>query len=112
MSEENFLKGNYGQAYETYCSQVRRIIPSFRSYKKNQNPFSLKKIIFKENDSVFNMLMMFLLVLLYKERVFAGRIDNPILYIIPGGVLIIAYVIVKIIKKKSSRQEREDTTRE
>jgi protein-S-isoprenylcysteine O-methyltransferase Ste14 len=104
LSEEEYLKGKYGQEYESYCTQVRRIIPTFKGYKRNRNPFNLKKIIFKENDSIFNMLMMFLLVLLYKERIFNGRISRPLDYIIPGGVLIIAYVIVKVIKKKSSRQ--------
>jgi protein-S-isoprenylcysteine O-methyltransferase Ste14 len=103
LAEEEYLKGKYGQEYESYRSQVRRIIPTFGNYKKNRNPFSLKKIIFKENDSIFNMLMMFLLVLLYKERIFKGRISHPLDYIIPAGVLIIAYIIVKIIKKRSSR---------
>lgn len=100
LSEENFLKKKYNKSYETYCSQIKRIIPTFKYYKKNQNPFSIKKVIFRENDSVFNMLMMFLLVLLYKERVFNGRIDSPIIYIIPAGVLIAVYVLVKIIKKR------------
>jgi len=100
LSEENFLKEKYGESYETYCRQVRRIMPTFKNYKGNQNPFSLKKVLFKENDSIFNMLMMFLLVLLYKEWRFNGRIDQPILYIIPGGILIALYVIVKIIKKR------------
>ncbi|MGD2086995.1 MAG: isoprenylcysteine carboxylmethyltransferase family protein [Candidatus Aminicenantes bacterium] len=100
LSEESFLKEKYAEPYESYCSQVRCILPTFKNYKGNQNPFSLKKVIFKENDSIFNMLMMFLLVLLYKEWRFTGRIVQPILYIIPGGILIIVYVIIKILKKK------------
>ena len=104
LSEENFLKQKYGESYETYCSQVRRILPTFKNYKGNQNPFSIKKVIFKENDSIFNMLMMLLLVLLYKERIFSGQIFRPILYIIPGGALVTLYVIIKIIKKKKKRE--------
>lgn len=102
LSEENFLKQKYGESYETYCSQVRRILPTFKNYKWNQNPFSLKKVIFKENDSIFNMLMMLLLVLLYKERIFSGQIFQPILYIIPGGILVTLYVMIKIIKKRGT----------
>ncbi|NIM16668.1 MAG: hypothetical protein GTO45_32180 [Candidatus Aminicenantes bacterium] len=118
LAEEEYLKGKYGQEYESYCTQVRRIIPTFRNYKKNQNPFSLKKIIFKENDSIFNMLMMFLLVLLYKERIFNGRISRPLDYIIPAGILIVIYIIVKIIKKRGTAKhlqcgkKRQDTRRE
>jgi protein-S-isoprenylcysteine O-methyltransferase Ste14 len=100
LSEENFLKEKYGEPYEAYCRQVRRVMPTFKNYKGNQNPFSLKKVILKENDSIFNMLMMFLLVTLYKEWRFTGRINQPILYIIPGGILMVLYIIVKIIKKK------------
>ncbi len=100
LSEESFLKEKYGESYEAYCRQVKRIIPTFKNYKRNRNPFSLKKVILKENDSIFNMLMMFLLVLLYKEWRFNGRIDQPILYIIPGGILMVLYVIVKIIKRR------------
>jgi protein-S-isoprenylcysteine O-methyltransferase Ste14 len=100
LAEENFLKEKYGLEYEIYCQKVKRIIPTFRGYKKNQIPFNLKKVIFKENDSVFNMVVMYLLVLLYKEKVFAGTIRDPFLYIIPGVILIIGYIIVKIVKKK------------
>jgi len=100
LSEENFLIETYGKDYEAYCTRVRRIIPTFKDYKKNQNPFNLRKVIFKENDSVFNMLVMYVLVLLYKERVFTGSIGEPFYYIIPGVVLITGYVIIKIIKKK------------
>lgn len=102
LSEEDFLKKKCGESYETYCSQVKRILPTFKNYKGNQNPFSLKRVIFKENDSMFNMLMMFLLVLLYKQRVFSGRIGQPIIYIISGGILIVLYLMIKIIKKRGT----------
>jgi hypothetical protein len=100
LAEESYLREKYGKDYESYCQQVKRIIPTFKGYKKNQIPFNLKKVILKENDSVFNMVVMYLLVLLYKEKVFAGTIRHPFLYIIPGIVLIIGYIIVKIVKKK------------
>jgi protein-S-isoprenylcysteine O-methyltransferase Ste14 len=103
LAEEDFLRGEYGEEYETYCKRVKRIFPTFGGYKKNRNPFNLRKVIFKENDSVFNMLVMYLLVLLYKERVFFGTIGNAPFYIISGVVLIIGYIIVKIIKKSGSR---------
>ena len=102
LSEENFLKQKYGESYETYCSQVKRILPTFKNYKGNQNPFNLKKVILKENDSIFNILMMLLLVLLYKERIFNGQIYQPIFYIIPGGTLVALYVMIKIIKKRGT----------
>ncbi len=99
-AEEDFLKEQCGPAYGNYCRRVRRIIPSGKNYQKNQNPFSPGKVLFEENDSIFNLLMMLLLVFLYKENTLTGTITSPILYIVPGAVLITAYVTLKIIKKK------------
>jgi hypothetical protein len=49
--------------------------------------------------------MMFLLVLLYKERTFSRQIFQPILYIIPGGILAALYVMIKIIKKRGTAKK-------
>lgn len=100
LYEEDFLKIQYGKRYADYCIRVKRIIPFFKRYEKNFNHFDLKKVISKESDSVFNMLLMYLLILAYKEKVFSGSIKNPFLFIIPGVVLILSYIIVKFIKKK------------
>lgn len=100
LCEEDFLRKQYGQEYANYCSRVRRILPVFKNYKKNRNPFDLKKVIFKESDSVFNMLLMFLLILLYKEKVFSGSFGHLGEYAILGGFLIVIYIVIKIIKKR------------
>ena len=100
LAEEYFLRESYGKDYETYCTLARRIIPTFKHYKKNRNSFNLKKVIYKENDSVFNMLMMYLFILLYKERFFTGNIGSPFYYIIAGVVLILCYIMIKVLKKR------------
>ncbi|MDQ1352670.1 MAG: hypothetical protein QG657_2976 [Acidobacteriota bacterium] len=102
LSEEDFLRKGYGKVYEDYCGRVRRVIPVFKKYEKASNLFNLKKVIFKESDSVFNMLVMYLLVLVYKERIFSGAVRHPFSYIIPGVVFVVCYVIVKIVKKRKT----------
>jgi protein-S-isoprenylcysteine O-methyltransferase Ste14 len=102
LAEEHFLKGKYGPEYDDYRRRVKRVAPTFGDYRKNRNPFNLKKVVFKENDSIFNMLIMFALVLLYKEKAFTGGINRPVLYIIPGVILIFLYIIVKVIKKRGA----------
>jgi len=104
LTEENYLKEQYGPQYEEYCRHVNRIIPKFKNYQKNKNEFSLKKVVFKENDSIFNLFIMFLLVLLYKEKVFLGYIENSSLFIIAGSIALASYIILKIVKKRDSRK--------
>lgn len=100
LSEEDFLSREYGKEYQDYCVRMRRVIPVFKNYEKNSNPFALSKVIFKESDSVFNMLAMYLLVLGYKEKAFRGTIKHPFLFIIPGIIFVLSYIIVKVVKKK------------
>jgi protein-S-isoprenylcysteine O-methyltransferase Ste14 len=102
LAEEDYLRKTHGGVYEIYCTEVRRIIPKFKNYKKNQNLFNPKKVIFKENDSLFNMLIMFLLVLIYKEKLLQGKIEQPLCYILLAGILILFYIVIKIIKKRGS----------
>jgi hypothetical protein len=51
------------------------------------------------------MLVMYILVLLTKEKAFTGSISRPFVYIIPGVILMAAYIIVKIIKRRGRRKE-------
>ncbi len=102
LAEENYLRAKYGDAYETYCKRVNRIIPTFKGFRSNENPFNPKKVLFKENDSLFNLLVMYLLVLLYKERFFTGMVQRPWIYIVAGCILVVVYVTVKILKKRGT----------
>jgi len=99
FSEEDYLMEKYGKDIALYFKNVSRIVPNFKNYKKPILKFSLKKVIFNENDSIFNILMMFVLILAYKEMVFYGSIDNFKIYLITGILLVFVYAIIKILKK-------------
>ena len=73
LAEESFLREQHGQAYEDYCRRVRRWLPRFDRHAPPGRPFDLKKVLFKENDSCFNLLLGALLVMAWKERYFSGR---------------------------------------
>ena len=99
LSEEGYLRKKYGKDIDLYFKNVSRIVPNFKNYKKPILKFSLKKIIFNENDSIFNILMMLVLILAYKQTTFYGSIDNLKIYVITGILLIFVYAIIKILKK-------------
>lgn len=99
LSEEGYLMEKYGKDIDLYFKNVSRIVPNFKNYKKPILKFSLKKIIFNENDSIFNILMMLVLILAYKQTTFYGSIDNLKIYVITGILLIFVYAIIKILKK-------------
>ena len=100
LAEENFLKETYGDEYLSYKKIVKSILPRFGNYKKPENKFNKLKVIFKENDSIFNALVIFGIIELYKGYISTGGIVHGKSYSVYFGVLIISYIIIKILKKK------------
>ncbi len=101
LSEEEFLKEKYGIEYSKYCEKVNSIFPGFRDYIKPENKFNRLKVLFKENDSIFNALIIFGIILMYKGYIYSGRVLHGKSFSIYFGVLILFYIIIKIIKKKT-----------
>jgi protein-S-isoprenylcysteine O-methyltransferase Ste14 len=102
LAEETFLQERYGQTYTDYCSRVRRWLPRFVGHIPAQRPFAFKKVIFKENDSCFNLLFAALLLLAYKEYFFLGRISHWPFFSGTAILLILFYAAIKILKKNNA----------
>lgn len=99
--EEEFLKEKFGDKYFEYCKTSGRVVPKFSSFKKPVYRFNLLRVLFSENDSIFNSLFLYFMILLYKEKIFSGEFSNyGVAYIIFGIILIFLYIFVKITKKK------------
>lgn len=95
-SEENYLKGIYGDEYDRYCSRIKSICPKFSEYKKPVLYFNFRKVLFKENDSIFNMSFMFVILLAIREQSFS-KVHTIIIVL-----LVLLYVSIKIWKKRKN----------
>ena len=100
LAEESFLREQHGPEYESYCRRIRRWLPRFDRLAPPGQPFNFKKVLFKENDSCFNLLFGALLVLAWKEMHFSGRLRRPLAFAVAAFVLITLYAGVKVLKKK------------
>ncbi len=99
-AEENYLEMRYGDKFTKYKKSVCSIIPSFGHYISPENKFSRLKVIMKENDSVFNALVIFGLIIMYKLYILFGRIVHGKTFLTYFGILIISYILIKLLKKK------------
>ncbi|MBU4404270.1 MAG: isoprenylcysteine carboxylmethyltransferase family protein [Candidatus Aminicenantes bacterium] len=102
LAEESFLREQYGPDYEDYSRRVSRWLPLSGPYSPPGRPFDLKKVVFKENDSCFNLLLTALLILAWKESFFSGRVRQPLFFAGAALILILIYAWIKILKKKSA----------
>lgn len=102
LAEENFLNQTHGDLYRAYCRKVRRWLPRFSGRQRPNRRFDLKKVVFKENDSLYNLAVAGLIILAYRERIFDGTIRNKTVYIAAILLLTLLYASVKIVKKRKS----------
>jgi protein-S-isoprenylcysteine O-methyltransferase Ste14 len=100
LAEEAFLKERHGQAYKEYCLRVNRWLPRFDCWLPLTGPFSWKKVLFKENDSCFNLLLAFLLIVAWKERHFLQKVLHPVWLAGAGLLLAALYAGLKLAKRK------------
>jgi lipid A Kdo2 1-phosphate O-methyltransferase len=60
-TEEQFLRGKFGQKYLLWADKTPAILPNFKEYKTAGLSFSFKNILKREYPSLFGIVLMFLL---------------------------------------------------
>jgi protein-S-isoprenylcysteine O-methyltransferase Ste14 len=101
LAEESYLQERHGRAYQEYVAAVRRWLPRFDRWAPPAGRFDWKKVLFKENDSCFNLLFGALLIVAWKEQRFSGRLRHPLLLAGAAALLIALYAGVKALKKRN-----------
>lgn len=77
LAEENYLENQFGDNYREYCRAVPKVIPRFALYRKNDRPFSLAKVVYKEMKTTFYWIFFYAVSLLVKQyKVNDGAIEN------------------------------------
>lgn len=103
LAEENFLRGNFGSGFDTYCSKVNRWFPNVvglgNTFSSMQ--FNWKRWILKEHTTQFIWLIGITLLLLFNYPHLTGHSEaNRNLWAgIILGVLLLIYVLIRYLKK-------------
>ncbi|MBU4268439.1 MAG: isoprenylcysteine carboxylmethyltransferase family protein [Acidobacteria bacterium] len=77
LSEENYLENQFGDDYREYRRAVPKVIPRLTLYQKNDRPFSLAKVAYKEMNTTCYWIFFYAVSLLVKQyKVNDGAIKN------------------------------------
>ena len=102
FTEEEYLRGKFGQKYEDWANRVPAVIPNGKNYVKNATMFSIKKVIRKENDGVYAIVLGYFYVRFITDFSKGEMINIHDPWVYTVGVATILYIIVKILKKKTN----------
>ena len=109
FAEEGFLRRKFGDEYIVWANSTPAFIPRFRNYRKPDMPFSLRKVLRKEYNGFFAVIIaMFILEVVGDLIVHRKFILEPQWAILVSlGFLV--WVTVRVIKKKTSWLRERDT---
>jgi len=100
-SEEAYLRSQYGKTYDEYRRITPRLIPALSQYRRPTVPFSPRKVLFKEKNSVFYGMVFYMSVLIYKEYLInGGVIEKTGVLLYTGLALFVLNVFLVILKRR------------
>lgn len=101
-AEEAFLRTKFKTQYLDWSKEVPAVVPSFKNYKKNSNPFNLKKVLRNEKNGLVALLLLFWLFecvrTCLQEKQLVLRL-NWWFYAALLGILL--YGLLKVLEKKN-----------
>ena len=102
FAEEQYLRAKFGEKYTAWARHTPAFIPDFRLWKSSTWPFSYKKVLKKEKNSV---LYIFLVFFLFETvpRLWVNRVLNYIDWFWVSGVVVavMLYFTLKILRSRT-----------
>jgi protein-S-isoprenylcysteine O-methyltransferase Ste14 len=100
FAEEQFLRGKFGDRYLSWANRTPAFVPRFKQFVKPNLPFSWKKVLKNEKNTIAGTFLIFFLFNVLGELVEGDKDYNIVL-----GILcitsFIAYFILKFLKDKT-----------
>jgi len=100
FAEEQFLRRKFGEVYTDWAEKTPAFIPSFKTFRKPNLPFSWKKVLKKEKNGFAAIFIIFCAFDVLAELL-KGTQNFNLYLIIAAGASIVLYLILKALKRSS-----------
>ena len=105
LAEEEFLRKKFGEAYLAWANRTPAFLPRFHRWRRSSVPFSLRRVMKRENSSIFGVISTFALIDVISERLAEGRwtVDRPWVIAYAGSILL--YATLRFLSKRTTLLE-------
>lgn len=109
FAEEAFLRKKFGDEYLVWANNTPAFIPRFRNYKKPDLPFSLKKVLRKEYNGFFAIIIAMFILEETGELLLNEKLEFDLQWVILVSLGFIIWATLRIIKKKTTWLRERDS---
>lgn len=102
FAEEAFLRKKFGEEYLRWAYNTPAFIPRFKNYRKPDLPFSLKKVLRKEYNGFFAVILIMFILEEFGEVVLRKRPEFDIQWILLLSIGFIVWATLKTIKNRTT----------
>ena len=100
LSEENYLLGQFADAYREYRQTVPRVIPRYGLYRGNDHPFNPARAVYKEKNTTLYWVFFYAVSLLVKQyKLNQGAIEHFWWHAVPVLALFALNILLTLNKK-------------
>lgn len=99
IAEEKYLRNKFGNEYLAWASVTPVIVPNLSNYRKPSLPFSLKKVLRREYNGFFAVIVVMFFVEVVGELFVEGPFDVDIGWILLLATSFIVWLTLRTLKK-------------
>jgi hypothetical protein len=101
FAEEEFLREKFGAAYLEWASRTPAFLPRLRNWRKPEFPFSVRKALKREYQTVFVLICSFTtLEVVGDVRQQRRFVVDPVWAVVFGAGLVF-FIVVRYLRKKT-----------
>ena len=102
-AEEAFLRGKFGERFETWAAQTPAFIPSLGRWTQPSHPFNLRRVLRREGSTILSWILSFAAFDFMVGSIARGVLHLDTLWIVLIAVALVYYAIMSVEKKRARR---------
>ncbi|MFH2137246.1 MAG: isoprenylcysteine carboxylmethyltransferase family protein [Candidatus Omnitrophota bacterium] len=101
LAEEAFLRRKFEEKYNAWVKNTPSFIPKITGWKKPSQPFSLRKVLRKEFNGFFAIILGFTLIEIVGDVVVTGKLELATGWRVIFGTGCLVFLVILFLKKKT-----------
>jgi hypothetical protein len=102
FAEEAYLRDKFGNEYLDWANQTPLIIPRFRHYRRPDVPFSSRKVLRREYNGFFAVIVTLFIFETVGEIFAEGKLDYDVGWVLILVIGFIAWLTLRVLKKRTN----------